>query len=260
MVVVSLPYSKFYLDRTGGIDITKSPLVEISSEEPKVSCGYNKEEDFQRMIENGYFLIGYSSFNAGSINKDGAIFQAKKIHASIVILYSQYTNTVSGAIPLTLPNKKRSSTKFSGNVYSSSGYANYSGNTYTTTYGSKTTYIPYNVRRYEYLATYWVKSKPPIFGTILVDITNKIGREIGSNKGMLIETVINGSPAFRGGIFKGDVLRKIGGIDIYNNETFQESLKKYKGQTINVVVFQNGKEVEKEIKLNTNNWWGITMY
>jgi len=94
-----------------------------------------------------------------------------------------------------------------GSAYGYGGYASYSGTAYTTTYGSKTTYIPYTVHRSDYLATYWIKMKPPIFGTHIKDLTPEIRQQIGSNKGMLVYAVIKGSPAFEADILKGDVLK-----------------------------------------------------
>jgi hypothetical protein len=246
------PFSEFYRDQTGGIEITTLPEVVITRGEPKVLHGSNEEEDSLKMLEDGYGLIGYSSFNAGDVDENGAITQAKKVHASVVILYSKYTNTVSGSMPLTLPDTQTSSTSLYGDVYSSGGYASYSGSAYTTTYGTKTTYIPYSVRRYDYMATYWVKFKKPIFGVHVKDLTTKMRQEINSNKGMLVNAVIKGSPAFQADILKDDVLRRIGDVEIYKYESIQKALAKYAGQVVNVIVLRNGKEIEKEIQLNTD--------
>lgn len=247
------PFSKFYYDQTGGIDITKSSTVVIAEGGPILYQGNKEEDDSLKMREDGYAILGYSSFNAGNVDENDAITQAKKVHASVVIIYSSYTNTVSGAIPLTLPDTQTSSTSLHGNVYGSGGYASYSGNADTTTYGYKTTYIPYSVRRSDYLATYWVKLKPPIFGTYLRDLTTEVRQEIGSNKGMLITAVIKGSPTFHADIFRGDVLRQIGDIDIYSSESFQKALEKYQGQSVDVLISREGKEVKKTIRLLSAN-------
>lgn len=247
------PFSKFYYDRTGGVDITTAPAVVLSEGKPKLFRGNKEEDDSLKMLEDGYALIGYSSFNAGNVDENGAISQAKKVHASVVIIYSKYTNTVSGTMPLALPDTQTSSTSIYGSAHGSGGYATYSGNAYTTTYGTKTTYIPYSVRRSDYMATYWVKLKPPTFGTHLKELTTEARQQIGSNKGMLINAVIKGSPAFHADIFRGDVLRRIGSVEIYSSESFQEALTKYQGQSVPVVIYRNGKKIEKEIKFNTKS-------
>ncbi len=246
------PFSKFYCDRTGGVNITTVPTVVLSEGKPKLFRGNKEEDDSLKMLEDGYALVGDSSFNAGNVNENGAISQAKKVHASVVIIYSEYTNTISGAMPLTLPDTQTSSTSLYGSVYGSGGgSATYSGNAYTTTYGTKTTYIPYSVRRSDYFATYWVKLKTPVFGAHLQDLTTEIRQEIGSNKGMLISAVIKGSPAFHADILRGDILRRIGNIEIYSSESYEEALKQYQGQAVSVMIYRKGEKIEKEIKLNT---------
>jgi hypothetical protein len=243
------PFSKYYYDQTDGVDITTHEFVDHSTGEPKLYKGTDVEQDAQRMLENGYQIIGYSSFNAGNANERKAISQARKVRAAVVLIYSQYTNTVSGVRPLTLPDTQTSSTRLRGSAYGTGGYTSYSGNAYTTTHGTRTTYIPYSVRRSDYLATYWVKLKPPILGTHLQDLTPDIRRELGSNKGMIVQAVINDSPAFHADIIKGDVLRRIGVVDIYNYKTYRDALKIYQGEFVDVVIYRDGKENEKRIQL-----------
>lgn len=217
------PFSKHYYDKTGGADITTVPWAVITDGEPKLLRGNKRENDTQKMLEDGYAQVGYSSFNAGNVNENGAIAQAKKVHASVVIIYSAYTNTESGALPLTLPNGA---------------------------YGTTTTYHPYHVRRSDYFATYWIKLKQAIFGVHLEDLTTELRREIGSNKGMLIRAVIKDSPAFQADIFRGDVLRRIGEIEIYNDEKFSEALTRYEGQTVITIIYRNGDPMVKIMPLN----------
>ena len=121
------PFAQFYYDQTGGVDVTKISTVILSTDNPKLFRGNNPDVDNQQMLEDGYGLLGYSSFNAGNVSEDGAINQAKDIHASVVVLYSKYTNTLSGSLPLTLPDNKTSTTYGSGNVYSSGNVYGYGG-------------------------------------------------------------------------------------------------------------------------------------
>ncbi len=244
------PFSKFYHDQTKGADISNNQRFIISNNEPEMFQGGNQKQDAQAMFENGYLMIGYSSFNAGNVNTQGAIIQAKKVHASRVLIYSKYTNTVSGLLPLTLPNNQTSNTSFSGSVYGSGNYVNYTGNAVTTTYGTRTTYIPYNVNRSDFLATYWVKLKPLIFGAAVKDLTNELRREIQSNKGILISAVVKGSPAFQADIFKGDILKKIENVEFYDAASFNKKIKQFAGKKVKLIIYRNGKEIEKNILLN----------
>jgi len=248
------PFSKFYYDLTNGQDLTKLKHISLLEEgqEPLLYKGSDKDEDRIKMLENNYVMVGYSSFNAGNVNENGVFTQAKKVRATAIVLYSQYTNTVSGSMPLTLPNTQTSNTNISGNVYGSGGYANYSGYANTTTYGTKTTYIPYNVRRFDYGATYWVKRKNTTFGLIPIDLDANLRAEIQSNKGMLVEAVIKDSPAYRADIFRGDILKSIGTVNIYDIKNYEEALKKYAGMSVKVVILRSGKLIEKEVTFNNN--------
>lgn len=248
------PYSQFYNDETNGFDVTTSTAFEMPEGEPRIiySNFGDLEKDDITMAENGYWRLGNSNFNAKHIGEYGAIAQAKKVHASVVILYSQYTNTESGAVPLTLPDTQTSTTNFSGSVYGSGGYGSYSGTGTTTTYGSRTTYIPYNVRRYDQAATYWIKGKVSNFklGVLIIDLTPEARRALGSNKGMLIKAVIKNTPAFHADIINGDILRKVGEVEIYNLDSLKDAVEKYAGSETQVIVWRNGNEIKKDIKLN----------
>lgn len=244
-------YSVYYVDSTDGKDVNKLSVVVPAEGDPLLIKGDKQEEDSVRMLEDGYAMVGYSSFNAGKVPESGAIAQAKKVHASVVLVYVNYTNTESGSMPLTLPDTQRSQTSVYGNAYGTGGgYATYSGNAYTTTSGTKTTYIPYNVRQYDYIATYWVKLKPPIFGAYLAELTTELRQEIGSNKGMLINAVVKDSPAFQADIIRGDILRQIGDIQIYSQDTFEEALERHKGQVVTTLIYRNGTEIKKNVALN----------
>lgn len=243
------PFAEFYHDQTEGVDLSKIPSVVLPRGEPQVYRGNDQEQDALKMLEDNYSLIGYSSFNAGNVDENGAITQAKKVNASVIILYSKYTGSVSESIPLTLPDTRTSTTSLHGSAYGSGGLATYSGTANTTTYGTKTTYIPYTVHRSDYLATYWIKMKPPIFGTHIRDLTPEIKQQIGSNKGALIYAVIKGSPAFEADIVVGDILRKIGDVSVYDEESFQRALTDYEGKNVAVTILRGDKEITKFVKL-----------
>jgi len=243
-----------YNDQTNGFDVTTSPLYEIPDGAPKImhSNWQNMENDNITMLENGYVRLGNSSWNGELAHEYGALAKAKKVNASVVILYSKYTNTESGSLPLTTPSTQTSTTNFSGNVYGSGGYGSYYGTGTTTTYGSTTTYIPYNIRRFDQGATYWIRMKDSAvrLGIYIIDLTPEARKASESNKGMLIMVIVKNSPAFNADIINGDILRRVGEIAIYNEDTYQEALVKYAGTETQVIVWRKGNEIKKDIKLN----------
>lgn len=244
-------YSKFYQDRTGGMDLTTSPRVIISTDKPRLFRGNNLDDDYIRLLEDGFGLVGISSFNgAGNVNADDAIIQAERIHAAVVLVYSKYINTTSGVLPLTSPDIQTSTTTMSGNVMGPGGMATYSGNAYSTYYGTRTTYIPYSVNRYDYFASYWIKMKPPILGVNVRDLTSEMTQKIGSNKGVFVIAVIKGSPAFHGDILKGDILKRIGDKEFIDAKSFGDIVSIYAGKKVEIILLRDGKEITKEIVLS----------
>jgi PDZ domain len=224
------PYAQFYQDRTDEVDVTSRPdRYVVTGEEPKLYAGRAETEDALRMIEDGYEMIGYSSFNAANVDSKQALQQAKNVHACVVLVYSQYTNTVSGSMPLTLPDTQTSTTNLSGTVYGAGGTASYTGTATSTTYGTKTTYIPYNVDRYDHFATFWVKTTRPIFGVSVAELSTETRQRVGTNKGIEVKAVIKGSPAFHADILRGDVIIRIGEIEVYDLDSFTNAVKRYAG-------------------------------
>ena len=243
------PYAAFYFDQTGGLDITQSDRVVLSDAPPKVYRGNDPEADRKTLLQNGYALVGYSHFNAASASESQLIAQAKKVRAEMVVTYSAYTNTVSGTIPLTMPNTRTSTTTMTGSAYGPSGYTSMSGTAYTTSTGTQTTYIPYSTNRYDFAADYWVKLKPFSFGAYFDDLTPEARREIGSNKGVIVTTVVNDSPAFMADIFEGDILRSFNDEEIVNSVDFGAKISGAAGQRVEVGVLRGAEMLLKQVEL-----------
>ncbi len=243
------PFAQFYQDRTGGIDLTKAPVI-LPTGEPKLFRGNDPKVDAQNMLEEGYVLLGLSAFNAANVRATGAIDQAKTAKAEAVIVYSKHTGTNTGVMPLTLPTTQTTSTNLSGNVFGSRSVTSFYGNANTTTYGTQTTYIPYSVERYDYFAMYWIRSKPPIFGAHVQDLSPELRKQIGSNKGAVVLAVMKNSPAFRSDVLKGDVLRRIGDQEIYDAKGFSQMVSAYAGKKVAVEILRDGIELQKEVQLD----------
>jgi hypothetical protein len=198
------PYAQYFTDTTQGKDVAK--YTELTTTEPQLLRGNDVESDALKMAENGYVLLGYSSFHGRKINERGTIEQARKLKASTVLVYSKYLDTLSGYRPLILPETKTSVTSMTANVYGTSGYVSGYGSGITRSYGTKTLYVPYNIVRYDQVATYWAKRKGTILGAIGEDLSPELRQKIGSNKGILVIAVIKQSPAYHAGIINGAFL------------------------------------------------------
>jgi len=236
------PYTRFYTPA----DLVTSTQFVPSTGEPKVIRGGNREADDLAMMESGHRLLGYSSFNSGSVAEDGAVDQAKTLGAAVVVVYSRFTHSVSGSMPLTLPSTENSTTTVSGMAGGRPVY----GTATTTTYGTTTTHIPYTVNRSDYIATYWGKLPPPVFGAFVREPKPEERRQIGSNTGLLITVVVKGSPAFSADLFRGDVIKSIAGTPIRDLQDFSSTLSRSAGQAVDLTILREGKEFQKTVHLN----------
>lgn len=191
-------YKNFYRDQTGGVPLNQLPVI-IPTGEPRLVSGSLLDKDIETMQEEGFYLLGYSSFNGPIQDSRDALDFAKTIRAEVVIVYSTYRNSVTSALPVSTPTTHTSYTYPYGT---------------TTTYGTQTSYVPYTVERYDQSATYWVSGKPSIFGLIVKDLSDEKKQEIESNRGVEVDVVIKGSPAFNSDFLKGDVIKSLNGSEI----------------------------------------------
>ena len=210
------------------------------------------------MVEDGYGMIGYSSFTGPKFDENQAINQAKQVKASVVVVYSKYFDTKTGMRPLVLPDVKTSvssgqATAY-GSAFGSGGYASGSATAYgtgtTTTYGTKTIYTPYSIDRFEQGATYWVKTKGQITGIFPRDLPPEIRQKIGSNKGVLVLAVVKQSPAFSADILRGDIIKKVNNIEITDIKHYFQVMVSNANKKVTITVLRDGKEIVKEVKLN----------
>ena len=193
-------------------------------------------------MDDGYILLGYSSFiapNNGASRERKAILQGEDVHASKILLYSNYSDTVSKVIPLFSPSY------MSGNVTDNYGNsATFSGNS------GSTSYVPVAVSRYKYIATYWIKIKKTILGAFVRNLTDDEHHDINTNQGVSVIAVMKRSPAYFADIFKGDIILKIDGNSIFDKQDYLAKLKDHMGQTITLDLRRDGKLLVKDIKTN----------
>ncbi len=243
---VGNPYAKFYNDYLNGEDIHTLSSFIINEQEPKIFPSTNFDADSKKLLENNYALIGMSGFNARAVDNSKLEQQAKNVGAEIVLFNVHYTNTVSGSVPIETPDVQTQTTY--GHVYGSSGYAY--GTAHTTTYGSKTTYMPYSVDRYDYVALFWAKRKPPILGVIVNELTPEQRIRIESNKGVSVSVVIRNTIAYESDILEGDIIKTIGGKEIADLNSFSQTVSLFEGQTVKIKLIRKNKNIIKTITMN----------
>jgi hypothetical protein len=240
------PFSKYYTDKLNGRPIEECPDLIPAEGKPTVTVVGDIHAANLDMLENGYRMIGFSTFQSSAVELKKAWHQAKAVHAEVVLVKSRYDHTEQGTVAVT--TTQAVNTQFSGSY---SGL--YSGGTYygsATTYVPTTHYFPYSVDKFDYVASYWVKSMPGPFGAYFNDLTQQQRQALGRNRGVCITVVRKGSPAFNADILRGDLLLKIDGQEVIDVPSVIAVLHEKAGQPVDLTLNRNGSTIQKKVGLN----------
>jgi hypothetical protein len=208
------PFASSYVNR-GRPAIALAP----DSAGPKVYRGEDQVDDYQRMLENGYDMLGYSEFFAGeNVSPDLVTQHARDIKADLVLVYTK----LSGEVPAGVKVQQMREQAKTGSQEPA---------------GSKDSYT--------YFASYWVKLAPPLLG---VHVSGP--PEDSETEGLKVIAVINDSPAHKAGIQDGDVLGRLGDVVLKSPAALTEAAQKYAGQTVDADVRRDGASQQVSITLN----------
>jgi PDZ domain len=244
-------FAKYYKPSPYADTVIKSPYNAPTPATPPVyAYSSDPKADNHRAMEDGYVYIGEASFyaNANKVSESQAVDQGKKVGAALILIHSEYKDTVSGAVPYTVQNAPVVSTvNTSGTVssYGSSGYSSgtYSGSGTVTSPGGSTTYqIPYRFDRNTYDATFWVKRSTDkiVCGINPGPLSDEMKHKLERNSGVVVLVVVHGTPAFQANILEGDIVLKIDDEDIIDPSTFTAQLAKHAGRRANFQILRDG--------------------
>lgn len=242
------PFKQFF---TGNphIDGLEQRRVAPAPEDPPLWRGRDFNADADTLYKRGYVGIGLSEFNGSKVDWDDARSMARSLGADAVVVYTKYTNTISGATPLILPNTQTSNTTMTGTAYGAGGTVNAYGNATTTTNGTQVAYVPYSIQRSDYRAVYVVKIRP-VFGVWTMDLSDSQRQQIQSNSGVVVHAVADDSPAFTADVLPGDIITRVNGSPFSGTAAFTNLLQSYAGQAVELTISRNGKVIKKKVTLN----------
>jgi hypothetical protein len=239
------PYSQYYHGET---DVAQSASYIPSNKPIQIIQTSDIALQNKQLMTKGYSLLGYSFFTgpSGAFNENQIRSQAKKIGAQIVAFSSNYSHTISGAMPISIPQSNTTFSSGSASVYGLGNPITAYGSGTTTSYGTSTAFMPYSVSRYNIIACFFAATKSRV-GIFQSPLSDELKKKNQSNYGILVEAVAEGSPAFMANILPGDVVISFNGTPIRSKEHYGELLTSYSGSTVNLVIFRNGRTISKKI-------------
>lgn len=221
----------------------------------KIVTSENMREDATRMMENGYLLLGRSRFQGPQVDPATALKQAKEVGASVVLLEKKYTTTITETVPMSEwipPRDVKVREKVTIETGPNAGQTVEREVTRTIEGEFQTTHVPQTTDYYEYAATFWGKSKPPIFGVLVRALNTEEKQRIQSNRGVLIRAVIHGSPAFHADILRDDVITSFGGVPITDPDQFFDTVVENQGREVTVDVVRGTETKSFTLRLLTD--------
>ena len=119
-------YQQFYKPYVDAKTLDDVELLK-PNEEPKVYSTKDFDRDIRAWRSKQYIPIGYSSFNGEYEGEFEVKAQAKRVGATLVLISTKYTNTLTTTSTMYLPSSTR--TYHSGSVYGGGTRVGYSGTT-----------------------------------------------------------------------------------------------------------------------------------
>jgi hypothetical protein len=192
----------------------------------------HKEDDNISMLESGYDLMGFSSFNGIDAPVDSALQHGKEIKADMVLVYRKYGSAKTASSKLQLIKE---AAKKTGEIDPND--------------------LVDEPTEYQYYASYWAKLSMPLLGVHvikLVHATSDEGEARVEDKGLKIIAVIKDSPAYKATILKDDTLLKIGDVELNKSDDLYAAVGHYAGKAVDVVLKRGEDEIKMTVALNSH--------
>jgi hypothetical protein len=213
-------YAKHYQTQTKGqlVSIQPEPRTEIY-------VGKSRQEDNINMLEQGYDLMGTSSFEAADVPPEQALAHGKEIKADKVLVYvtKSRKKTPIGQMEFIREARK------SGKELTEKDFQ--------------------DVPNYRYYASYWAKLPSPLLGLHVIKLVPK-DVDIAPEEGVNVIAVIQGSPAAQAGLQKGDVLLALDGKAVNRPEELAVLVGELQGRSVPMEILRDGEKKTLQAQIN----------
>lgn len=214
------PYTKNYKTRMA------SPKASLAGE-PQVFRGQDRVADYQTLLEDGYDLLGYSSFEAADVPPEKLTEQARKINADLALVYTARSGETPASVKLDQARDKLNKPDNEAQEEAAKSADN---------------------KFYNYFASFWTKLPTPLLGVHV----KQVQEEGVPAQGLEVIAVIKGSPAAAAGLQKGDTLLRLGEMQLDKPELLSQAAQRYAGQKTDVVFVRMGAEQHQMVTLNAH--------
>lgn len=248
-------YAKFYKQTPGATpEAVAAGRLAPPTGEPIVDRAMPPSDSkamFDAYAKRGFVPIGESSFYSDrNESEDEAVKQGVKVGADLVlILNPRYAGSTTTTMPLTTPTTTTSYTNSQATAYGRGGPVTAYGTGTTTTYGTKTTYIPITTHRTDYAAIYFVRQRWGL-GVLWRDLSDEERQELQSNKGVTVRLVVENTPAFYADILPGDIILAVNGEPVLGREGISQKIRSVAKQKVTLSLYRRGQRIEKDVQLN----------
>jgi C-terminal processing protease CtpA/Prc len=213
--------------------------------EPKLVTSNNMKNDSHSLLEDGYVLLGRAKFRDPKLDESQAIEQGKSVGAWVILVSHQYVNTVTESVPFNQWTPDQTTvTEENAQIQHDPNKppVTVQKQTVQTVQGQfQTTYVPVNMDYYEYSATFWAKAKPSPIGVLVEPLSDDQKKQLQTNKGVVVEVVIRGTPAYEADVLKGDILTSLADEQIQTPDQFFDIVARHRGETVNLILSRDGQ-------------------
>ncbi len=183
--------------------------------------------DMQTLFENEYVLLGGSGVR-GATDPEQALEQGREIGAALVVVYGHFVPPPGmrlEVLPFPRPAAGRSP-------------------------GSAMRFVTGSLGPEDQFASYWGKTRPAILGIVSRPLDLQEQARLHRQDGIVVETVLAGSPAAAAGIAAGDVVVAIDGRALADPRAVPEILTALAGQRVGLDLIRDGSPMSVTVQLD----------
>lgn len=201
--------------------------------EPQLLRGTRRDEDNIRMLENGYDLMGVSSFEAGAVAPEQAVSHGRTIQADTILVYVKKAGNTTPASKVEMIKEavKKGQPLTEKDMVEEPG-------------------------KYRYYATYWAKLPPPVLGVHVIKLVPRQSSQQAEKTdsapvagGVRVIAVIHGSAAEKAGLLRGDQLLSINQEKVDDAAGLSALVKQYRGNVVTVQIERQNQPLSLEVAL-----------